>query len=95
MSTSNFTAQAEESFAPKTIEKEEVANLTFPKTDVLYSSQEKEQRKRNLVRATRAGNLEKIKFKITFEEPETPFGCCFFFTGFFDFSSAINSDIRD
>ncbi len=68
MDAFNVTARAEESFTPKTIEKELIAELKFPKTDVLFSSHEKEKHKQDLVRATRAGNLEKIKFKIIFED---------------------------
>jgi hypothetical protein len=68
MDASNITSRAEESFSPKTIEKELVADLKFPKGDVLFTAQEKEKRNQDLVRATRAGNLEKIKFKIIFED---------------------------
>lgn len=50
------------------IDKSEVESLTFPTDDVLRSAIDKEKRRYNLLRATRAGNLEKIKFKIRFAD---------------------------
>lgn len=50
------------------IDKSEVEFLNFPTGDVLRSPSAKERRRYSLMRATRAGNLEKIKFKICFED---------------------------
>jgi uncharacterized protein (UPF0248 family) len=68
MSSTQFTAKAEGSFTPITIEKERVGGLSYPKEDVLLSLQDRKTRRERLVRATRAGNLEKIKFRILFED---------------------------
>ena len=68
MSSTQFTAKAEGSFAPLFIEKESVGSLSFPTQDVLHTLQDKKTRRERLLRATRAGNLEKIKFRILFED---------------------------
>lgn len=52
------------------IQKEEVGHLNFPKGDVLPNLFLKNQRKQSLVRATSAGNLDKVKFKIFFEDDQ-------------------------
>lgn len=53
---------------PNLIEKEEVASLHYPANDVLPTLIDRENRRQSLIRATRAGNLDKVKFKITFED---------------------------
>ena len=58
----------DEIIRPSIIEKEEIAFLHYPANDVLPTLLDRENRKQSLIRATRAGNLEKIKFKITFED---------------------------
>ena len=55
-------------YSVQLIDKTEVVALNFPSADVLRSVAEKERRRHNLLRATRAGNLEKIKFKIRFKD---------------------------
>jgi len=50
------------------IEKEQVGILQFPKEDVLGDKESKANREVSLKRATSAGNLEKVKFKIYFED---------------------------
>ncbi len=50
------------------IDKSEIVAMHFPKDDVLRSESEKKRRRKNLMQATRAGNLEKIKFKILFRD---------------------------
>jgi len=53
MSYSQFTAEAESSFTPLIIEKENVGDLSFPKEDVLISLQDRKTRRERLIRATR------------------------------------------
>lgn len=50
------------------IEKEKIAELKFPEEDVLKNEEEKNERWRDLERATTLGNLDKIKFKIYFAD---------------------------
>lgn len=50
------------------IEKEDVANLSFPKTEVLHEKEDIVQRKSDLERAMALGNLEHVKIKIYFED---------------------------
>ncbi|WP_445715932.1 hypothetical protein [Flavobacterium sp.] len=50
------------------IDKETIASLNFPKTDVLEDKEEIASRKTNLERALSLGNLEHVKIKIYFED---------------------------
>ena len=52
----------------KSIEKEDICGLKFPKNDVLLSQDEIEIRYLNLERALKLGNLEHNKIKIVFED---------------------------
>lgn len=54
----------------KCVEKEEVPGFHFPKNDVIHNEKEKDKRLKSLIRATQAGNLDKVKFKILFEDDE-------------------------
>lgn len=53
------------------IEKEEIAQLSFPKVDVLDDVAEKHQRFTDLSRALSLGNLEHSKIKIYFEDNDS------------------------
>jgi uncharacterized protein (UPF0248 family) len=55
---------------PKRIEKEQVAGLHFPETDVLTEKDDIKIRNANLERALKLGNLEHAKIKIVFEDTE-------------------------
>jgi hypothetical protein len=50
------------------VEKEEVAQLKFPKADVLMEEQERKRLRSELDRAIALGNLEHQKVKIYFED---------------------------
>jgi hypothetical protein len=50
------------------IEKEEIVNLKFPSTEVLNDPEQIKKRLNDLERATRLGNAEHGKIKITFED---------------------------
>jgi hypothetical protein len=50
------------------IDKEAIASLNFPKSDVLEDKEEIASRKTNLDRALSLGNLEHVKIKIYFED---------------------------
>ncbi|UGS20178.1 hypothetical protein [Flavobacterium cyclinae] len=50
------------------IDKESIASLNFPKTEVLEDKEEIASRKTNLERALSLGNLEHVKIKIYFED---------------------------
>jgi hypothetical protein len=50
------------------IEKEMIANLKFPASDVLADEQSIKERKSDLERALALGNLEHSKIKIYFED---------------------------
>lgn len=50
------------------IDKEFIASLSFPKSDVLENKDEIEARKNDLDRALSLGNLEHVKIKIYFED---------------------------
>lgn len=50
------------------IDKESIASLNFPKTEVLEDKEEITSRKTNLERALSLGNLEHVKIKIYFED---------------------------
>lgn len=52
------------------IDKENVADLLFPATDVLATIEEIIQRKLDAERATLLGNNERCKVKIVFEDSE-------------------------
>ena len=52
----------------QSIEKEEVASLKFPNTDVMSDKNDVIQRKSDLERALTLGNLEHLKIKIFFED---------------------------
>lgn len=53
------------------IEKEEIASLKFPATDVLDDDNEKKTRISEINRALSLGNLEHSKIKIFFEDYES------------------------
>jgi len=53
------------------IEKEEIAQLSFPKVEVLNDAKEIQQRLSDLSRALSLGNLEHSKIKIYFEDNES------------------------
>lgn len=55
---------------PQQVEKELIEGLKFPSVDVLSSPEDKIRRRIDLERAMRAGNLEKVKFSIVFEDNE-------------------------
>ena len=50
------------------IDKELIATLSFPKTEVLEDIDDVKQRKEDLDRALTLGNLEHVKIKIYFED---------------------------
>lgn len=54
-----------------TIEKENIAPLNFPKTDVLDDDNEMKMRISEINRALALGNLEHSKIKIFFEDSES------------------------
>ncbi|WPR71307.1 hypothetical protein SLW70_15415 [Flavobacterium sp. NG2] len=54
-----------------TVEKEDIATLTFPKTDVLEDINEIKMRLSEINRALALGNLEHSKIKIFFEDSES------------------------
>jgi uncharacterized protein (UPF0248 family) len=56
--------------SPQIIQKEEIANLLFPSTEVLQSSDKINNRRLELERATTLGNAEHGKIKIIFEDKE-------------------------
>ncbi|MEC4003766.1 hypothetical protein OX283_003790 [Flavobacterium sp. SUN052] len=55
----------------ESIEKENVANLNFPKSDVLIDADAIQQRYSDLNRALSLGNLEHSKIKIYFEDNQS------------------------
>lgn len=55
---------------PQQVDKESVEGLKFPSADVLSSPEDKIRRRVDLERAMRAGNLEKVKYSIVFEDNE-------------------------
>ncbi len=55
---------------PVKIEKEKIANLTFPDTEVLTTADAKKIRTASLDRAMKLGNIEHNKIKIIFEDTE-------------------------
>lgn len=55
----------------ESIEKEKIANLNFPKSDVLNDVKEIAQRFTDLNRALSLGNLEHSKIKIYFEDNQS------------------------
>ena len=52
----------------KPIEKEDIADLIFPTTDVLTDKHEIFQRKQDLEKAMALGNTEHVKIEIFFED---------------------------
>ena len=50
------------------IHREEVAGLSFPSEDVIFTDIEKKERMAKLLLATKLGNLEKGKIRIYFSE---------------------------
>lgn len=52
----------------QTIEKESIASLHFPSSEVLTEKEAVSQRKTDLDRALSLGNLEHLKIKIYFED---------------------------
>ncbi|MBF6640759.1 hypothetical protein IVB69_04660 [Flavobacterium sp. J49] len=55
----------------ETIEKETIQLLSFPKSDVLETHEEIQQRHLDLYRALALGNLEHSKIKIYFEDNQS------------------------
>ena len=55
---------------PAAIEKENIAGLKFPESDVLQSKDDVKARFLDLERALKLGNLEHNKIKIVFEDSE-------------------------
>jgi len=55
-------------FAPKLIDKENIANLSFPEDDVLSSQTERTNRIKDLKNANELGDLAQYKVKILFED---------------------------
>ncbi len=56
---------------PETIEKEKVAELHFPESDVLISSDDIQRRTYELERASQLGNGDHVKIKIIFEDTDS------------------------
>jgi hypothetical protein len=56
--------------APETIEKEKVASLHFPETEVLAAKDDLQRRTYELERASQLGNGDHVKIKIVFEDNE-------------------------
>nr|WP_298999002.1 hypothetical protein [uncultured Allomuricauda sp.] len=52
------------------VDKENVPNLNFPKSDVLHKKQDQNRRCTSLFKAMRLGNLERHKVKILFKDDE-------------------------
>lgn len=52
------------------IEKEQIVELKFPKTEVLNDEESKRERSRKIHRATSLGNLEKHKVMIVFSDTQ-------------------------
>jgi len=57
---------------PETIDKEKVAELHFPDTEVLLSNEDVQRRSYELERASQLGNGDHVKIKIIFEDNEGP-----------------------
>jgi hypothetical protein len=55
---------------PTVVQKEDVANFSFPKTEVLQSAEDIRERARKIDRATTLGNIDHVKIKIIFEDNE-------------------------
>lgn len=53
---------------PKLMQKEEVSSLSFPKGEVLVSNEKMISRSIDLQYATKLGNLDRYKVKITFQD---------------------------
>ena len=56
---------------PETIDKEKVAELHFPESDVLVSSDDIQRRTYELERASQLGNGDHVKIKIIFEDTDS------------------------
>lgn len=54
----------------KLIEKEDIANFSFPSEEVLHETELKDLRKNNIVKGMKLGNLFKNKVHIIFEDSE-------------------------
>lgn len=50
------------------IEKEQISALRFPKEEVELSPEQKRMLQKSLERATSLGNIDRIKFRITFHD---------------------------
>jgi hypothetical protein len=55
---------------PKSIDKEKISGLTFPKDEVLSSEQERKQRHHDLEKATTLGNVEHNKIVVVFSDAD-------------------------
>lgn len=53
------------------IDKEKIADLRFPQTEVLLDKEKIAEREMNLKRALTLGNLERTKTRIYFEDEQT------------------------
>ena len=56
---------------PETIDKEKVAELHFPESDVLISGDDIQRRTYELERASQLGNGDHVKIKIIFEDTDS------------------------
>ena len=57
---------------PEAIDKEKVAELHFPDTEVLLSNDDIQRRSYELERASQLGNGDHVKIKIIFEDTDGP-----------------------
>ncbi|HTA82585.1 MAG TPA: hypothetical protein VK783_06625 [Bacteroidia bacterium] len=57
--------------SPMKIEKEEIAKLHFPESEVLTTADDLTRRKYELERASQLGNGDHVKIKIVFEDTES------------------------
>ncbi len=53
------------------IEKEQISSLRFPKEEVELTPEQKKTLQKAIDRATSLGNIEHIKFKITFKDDKS------------------------
>ena len=55
---------------PKLVEKEEIPDLSFPKSEILHSHEKIAERRHKLEKAMKLGNNHKHKVRIIFEDNE-------------------------
>lgn len=68
MSSTQYSVKFDGNHTILVIDKKSVGQLNYPKEDVLKTLPERQARKLALLRASRAGNLEKLKFRIMFKD---------------------------